>query len=130
MILVDSDVVIAHLRGLPVARKWLVEKRSEMGPLSVSVVTIAEIIGGMRSGERREVWRLLDTFIVEDVNEVTARRAGEFMRRFRASHAGIGIGDYLIAGTAETRGLELATLNVKHFPMFKGMRSAFRLARH
>jgi predicted nucleic acid-binding protein len=71
------------------------------------------------------LWRLVDSFLVEDVSEIAARRAGEFMRRFRRSHASIGLGDYLIAGTADTRGLELATLNVRHFPMLGRLTAPF-----
>ncbi len=127
MILVDSDVVIAHLRGVAEARDWLLGTRERTGPCAISVVTVAEVTGGMRSEERREVWRLFDAMHVEDISEVIARRAGELMRRFRRSHGSIGLGDYLIAGTAEVRGLELATLNIKHFPMFGGLRPPFTL---
>jgi predicted nucleic acid-binding protein len=38
------------------------------------------------------------------------------MRHFAMSH-GIDIPDAIMAATAEHRGLRLATLNVKHFPM-------------
>lgn len=38
------------------------------------------------------------------------------------------LGDYFIAATADVKGLELATLNVRHYPMFKGLRSPFELA--
>jgi predicted nucleic acid-binding protein len=79
----------------------------------------------MRSGERRAVWDLLGSLQRLPVDEVTARRAGEFARRFRRSHPGIGIADHLIAATADVHGLELATLNVKHFPMWRGLRPAF-----
>lgn len=122
--LVDSDVLIAHLRGLAVARDWLVEARSR-GRLAISVVSIAEIVGGMRSAERREVWRLFSAFRVEPATEIVARRAGELMRQYRRSHEGIGLGDYLIAATADVKGLELATLNVRHFPMFANLRAPF-----
>lgn len=128
MILVDSDVLIAHLRGVPAARQWLLDTRSASGPLHVSVVSITEITGGMRAHEKREVWRLLSALRVEDVNEVVARRAGEFTRQFRASHGAIGLGDYLIAATADVRGYELATLNVRHFPMFKNLRAPFSVS--
>ena len=126
MILVDSDILIAHLRGSSAARDWLVDARSG-GRLAISVVSIAEIVGGMRSAERREVWRLLSAFRVEPATEIVARRAGEMMRRYRRSHAGIGLGDYLIAATADVKGLELATLNVRHFPMFAKLRPPFKL---
>ena len=127
MRLVDSDVLIAHLRGVPEARDWLRRTRERDGPLSISAVTVAEISGGMRSQERSAVWRLLSSLRSEAVDDTIARRAGEFMRRYRSSHQTIGLGDYLIAATAEVRGLRLATLNVRHFPMFKGLKAPFRL---
>jgi len=126
VILVDSDVLIAHLRGTEQARAWLRKARTA-GPLAVSVVSIAELTGGMRSAERREVWTLLSSLRTEPVTELVARRAGELMRQYRRSHSGIGLGDYLIAATAELRGQMLATLNVRHFPMFTDLRPPFDL---
>lgn len=125
MILVDSDILIAHLRGLDAARDWLVDARRRTGPLAVSVLSIAEITGGMRSGERREVTRLLDSLQHLPVDDVVARRAGELRRRFRRSHHTIGIVDYLIAATAQAHGCELATANVRHFPMFDELAAPF-----
>ncbi len=128
MILVDTDVLIAHLRGVEAARGWLRSARESSGArLAASVVTTTEILGGMRSGERSEVARLLATLQLHPVTEVVARRAGELMRRYRRSHAGIGLGDYLVAATAQISGLDLATLNVRHFPMFDGLRAPFTL---
>jgi predicted nucleic acid-binding protein len=124
VILVDSDVLIAHLRGVDAARDWLIGARKR-GPLAISVVSVIELIGGMRSAERREVWRLLTSFRAEPATEIIARRAGDMMRRYRRSHTGIGLGDYLIAATADVKGLELATLNVRHFPMFKNLQPPF-----
>ncbi len=126
MILVDTDVLIAHLRGRGEARGWLHEARTR-GPLSVSVVSIAELTGGMRSAERREVWGLLSALRAEPVTELIARRAGELMRTYRRSHSGVGIAGYLIAATAEHHGAELATLNVRHFPMFPDLKPPFPL---
>lgn len=126
MNLVDTDVLIAHLRGVEAARTWLTEARLS-GPLSTSAITIAELTGGMRSGERREVWALLSIFTVHPVTDSIARRAGEFMRTYRQSHTGIDVSDYLIAATAETHGLSLATLNTRHFPMFGELRAPFTL---
>ncbi|WP_343601403.1 type II toxin-antitoxin system VapC family toxin [Mycobacterium sp.] len=120
MILVDSDVLIAHLRGVVAARDWLVGVRHH-GPLAISAVSVVELVGGMGTVERRDVWRLLASFRVEPATEIVARRAGDMMRRYRRSHNRIGLGDYLIAATAEVNGLDLATLNVRHFPMFEGL---------
>jgi predicted nucleic acid-binding protein len=117
VILVDSDVLIEHLRGTVGARDWLTHARQSTGPLAVSVVSLTEIAGGTRSPERREVMRLLGSMQRFEVTEQVAWRAATLMREYR-SHSGIGLGDYLIAATAITEGLELATLNIRHYPMF------------
>ncbi len=128
MIIVDSDVLIAHLRGVEAARNWLLEAREATGPIALSVASVVEITGGMRSDERQDVRRLIGSLRVEEATEPIGRRAGELMRRYRRSHPGIGLGDYLVAATAEVGGLELATLNVRHFPMFEDLQPPFRLA--
>lgn len=127
MILVDSDVLIANLRGVAVAQDWLVAARARTGRLAVSVVTNAEVLGGMRSPERREVLRLLASLRPLPVTDLIAHRAGEHRRTYRRSHGAIGLVDHLIAATAQVHGLELATLNTKHFPMFDGLEPPFRL---
>ncbi|MFN2494461.1 MAG: type II toxin-antitoxin system VapC family toxin [Pseudonocardiaceae bacterium] len=127
MILVDTDVLIANLRGIDAARDWLHDARIRTGRFAVSVVTNAEIVGGMRSAERREVIRLLNSLRPLPVTDMIAHRAGELRRRYRRSHAAIGLVDYLITATAQVHGLELVTLNTKHFPMFDDLKPPFQL---
>jgi predicted nucleic acid-binding protein len=126
VIVVDTDVLIAHLRGVDAAHAWLRDARLR-DELAVSVLSITELTGGMRSAERGDVWRLLSAFRAEPVTEVVARRAGELTRQYHRSHSHIGIADYLIAATAERLSADLATLNVRHFPMFAGLKPPFRL---
>jgi hypothetical protein len=64
----------------------------------------------MRPAERREVIRLLGSIQRFEVTEQVAWRAATLTQKYRRSHSGIGLGDYLIAATALTEGLELATL--------------------
>ena len=125
MILVDSDVLIEHLRGKTAARDWLVNARRTSGPLAISVVSLTEVAGGMRSPELREVMRLLGSMKRFEVTEQVAWRAATLMNEYRRSHSGIGLGDYLIAATALTGGLELASLNIRHYPMFPGLARPF-----
>jgi len=47
--------------------------------------------------------------------------------RFRRSHQGLATADLIIAATVEEHGLELATLNVRHFPMIPGLAPPYRL---
>lgn len=95
--------------------------------MAVSVVTLVEVGGGMRSPERREVTRLFASLHVISVTERIAWRAAEFMRSHRRAHSGIGLGDYLVAATADVEGLDLATLNVRHYPMFPELVAPFHL---
>lgn len=125
MILVDSDVLIAHLRGSAAARDWLRDARSRTGPLAISVISVTEVAVGMRSAERREVTRLLTSLRTFGISERVSWKAAEYMRSYRRSHSGIGLGDYLLAATAEVEGLDLATLNVRHYPMIAGLAPPF-----
>ena len=121
--LFDSTVLIAHLRGDDRATTMLLQhgRRERL----VSVVSRIEIEGGMRSAERGAVTRLFGVVTMVPLTDQIAQRAGEFLRSHRRSHQGIDLADYVIAATADLREASLATLNVKHFPMMKGLESAF-----
>lgn len=77
----------------------------------------------MRSAERADVARLFSVLQMVPVTDAIASRAGEHLRTFRRSHQGIDLVDYVIAASAEAHGAELVTLDVKHFPMVKGLRA-------
>jgi predicted nucleic acid-binding protein len=120
----DSSILIAHLKGVPPAT-GLVRDAVEAAEALASVLSRVEIEGGMRSAERSPVARLMGALDLISVNDEIARRAGEHLRRYRRSHQGIDVVDYVIAATAEVLGAELVTLNVKHFPMFPTLRPPF-----
>ena len=79
----------------------------------------------MRQPERREVMRLLGSMQRFEITEQVAWRAAILLQEYRRPHSGIGLGDYLIAATALTEGLELATLNIGHYPMFPELAHPF-----
>ena len=123
-VLFDSSVLIAHLRGDERATERLRDAAVTDGAF-VSVLSRTELEGGMRSPERSSVNRLFAGVAVVPVSDAIAARAGEHLRRFRRSHGGIDIVDYVIAATAEAVDAELVTLNVRHFPMVAKLRAAF-----
>lgn len=123
MILFDTTILIAHLRGDARATAALsTQPRSER---LASVLSRTEVEGGMRGGERRDVSALFGTLTLVPVSDAIARRAGEHLRSFRRSHVGIDLVEYIIGATAELHSANLATLNVEHFPMFEGLRPAY-----
>lgn len=119
MILFDTSILIAHLRGDSRATDLLL---ATPGPeRAASVLARVEIEGGMRTDERRAVAGLFGVLRLLPVTDPIARRAGELLRTYRRSHVGIDLVDYAVAATAELHGARLATLNVKHFPMFEDL---------
>jgi len=77
----------------------------------------------VRSAERAATERLLQALAWAPVDEAVSRRAGELGREHRTSQAGFGVADLVIAATALLLGAELATGDVRHFPMFAAMAS-------
>jgi predicted nucleic acid-binding protein len=120
--LLDSTVLVDALRGHPGATAFL---RSSQDPMAASEVTRVEILRGLRSSERALVERLFLLLDWHSVDESIARVAGEFGRRYRRSHTGIGVSDLIVAATAKHVGLALATSNAKHFPMFPRLTSPY-----
>jgi predicted nucleic acid-binding protein len=116
-----------------VRRRLLVPPCIPPGTFSVPIVTPTcsevtrvEVLRGMRSHERRVTERFLATIRWVGVDEEVSTLAGELGRRFRRSHGAPGVADLVIAATAERHKLPLATLNVRHFPMFPGLEPAYR----
>ena len=120
--LLDTCIVIDFLRGQEAAKAFLQKLPSRP---HVSVVTLTKIFAGLRSRKEEtavraffadcRIWNL-----TPDISE----NAGYMLRHYRPS-LGIDVPDALIAATAEHHRLELATLNVKHFPMFKRLKPAY-----
>jgi len=121
--LLDTSIVVDVLRQHGSALKFT--GSLDESP-TCSELTRVEIMKGLRSAERSPTEILFRTFTWIGVDESIARRAGELGRIYRRSHSGIGIPDLIIAATAQELGLELATMNVRHFPMFKGLRAPYR----
>ncbi len=114
--LLDSDIVIDHLRGVSAARVLLLRLARESMPPGVSVVTVAEIEAGVRAPERTSVEALFSGLAIHPIDEPIARQAGRYRAMYGKSH-GVLLPDALIAATAKLRGLVLYSLNGKHYPM-------------
>lgn len=118
MVLLDTSILIDVLRGSPPASDWM----GSLGEVpSCSELTRAEVLRGVRSPERSRTDRLLSSLRWVTVDDPVSRRAGELGRRYQRSHQGLSIVDFLIAATAELLDAELATANVRHYPMLPGL---------
>ena len=105
--LVDSDVLIWHLRGLPHATQRL----DRLPHLIISAITWLELLQGMRS--RAELQAVQKSLAMRNTEQLLVTpeitlRAVALMERLSLSHS-LGMGDALIAATALEPGLPLLT---------------------
>jgi hypothetical protein len=125
-VVLDSSVVIDHLRGDERARDAMAGRVSDGDQLWGIVVTRAEVIAGMRSAERHATLRLLDQLRWLEIDVDLADDAGVLARRYRRSHPGLQLADCLIAAGTTRLGAKLLTQNVRHFPMIPDLEPAYR----
>jgi predicted nucleic acid-binding protein len=120
--LLDTDVLIDFLRGNAQAKRMMLGLETGI----VSAISVAELYAGVRSvKEVPALDALIQELTVLDVTAAVAQAAGQIKAQFFPSH-GVGLPDALIAATAQSKGLSLFTLNVKHFPMMNGLKPAYK----
>ncbi|AKJ64685.1 type II toxin-antitoxin system VapC family toxin [Kiritimatiella glycovorans] len=121
-LLVDTDVLIDFLRGYAEADLLL---RNEGSRMVLSSIVVAELYSGVRGEkERCTLDELTGLFPVIPVSRDIAIAGGIYRNKFAKTH-GVGLADALIAATAQSRSAQLATLNVKHYPMFPDLKPAY-----
>ena len=116
-ILVDSDILIevAYGRDLVIAARWKELSESD-NPILYSPVSAAELWAGARPNEHATLTNLFRALICVPIDESIGRKAGEYLQRYRKSHA-LELGDALIASSALLNGAAVWTRNRKHYPM-------------
>jgi predicted nucleic acid-binding protein len=111
--LVDTDVLIWHLRGYPQATRRL----DQLGALTISAASYLEVLQGLRNkAELAAVQKMMlkRQATMLPLTEAITRRAIALMESLALSH-GVQMGDALIAATALEHGLPVLTANTKHF---------------
>lgn len=121
-VLVDTDVLVDFLRGVEEAVAFV---HACQDRTILSAIVVAELYAGAKGDEELAT---LDAFVslfrVVPVTAEIARRAGLYKREYHGSHA-IGLADAVLAAMRDSERAELKTLNIKHYPMFKGLGPAY-----
>ncbi len=121
-ILVDTDVMVDYLRGRDKATRFL---KKHGARAILSSITVAELYAGVKGNEEESTLdNIVSLFQVVSVTPEIAKAGGLLKRDFGKSH-GVGLADAIVAATALTANADLATLNVKHFPMLAGLKPAY-----
>jgi hypothetical protein len=125
ILVVDTSVLIDHLRGDPRAVGRLKEAVASGDELWSVTPVRTEILAGLRRGEEALTAHLLSAFNWQAVTVAVADDAGMLARRFLRSHSNVDTVDYLVAAATRSLGGRLLTTNVRHFPMFPRLKPAY-----
>ncbi len=122
-ILVDTDILIDFLRGYNKAIAFIDEFSSR---IILSPIVIAELYAGVQGNDELTI---LDNFIslfhVVPLTSEIAKLGGLYKRDFGTSY-GVKLADAILAATVEVENAKLKTLSVKHYPMFKDLKPAYK----
>jgi tRNA(fMet)-specific endonuclease VapC len=124
--LLDTDVCIHALKG----RKpgLMAHFETYDGRMAVSDVTLFELYSGAERYESPQTrFGLIDLFVarleVLPFDSKAAQHAGQIRAALESKGQMIGAYDVMIAGIARSRGLVLATNNMREFQRVEGLRA-------
>ncbi|GAK52394.1 PilT protein domain protein [Candidatus Moduliflexus flocculans] len=114
LICVDSSVFIDYFRKQQKQKSWLFELTNSYD-FAASVITKLEIFSGV-TDEQAAFWRQIFQHVrLLPLEELVIDEAIRIIKILRLQNQMIELADILIAATAITHHLPLATLNQKHF---------------
>lgn len=117
-VIVDADIIIDLLRGVPQAKEFFNRVKTREIIAYYSSIAEAEIFSGQSAGtpeEQKIIENLLELMTRLDINGAVAKKAGEFRRKY-----GCSMPDALIAATPHVNNIHtIATRNKKHFDNIK-----------
>ena len=118
-LLLDTNILIDHLRGDAAATTLLRDVATGRLRASISVITEGESLASraLTRQQLREIETLLSLLPKLAVTSRVARTAAQFQRTYT-----IDMADALIAATASVANATLVTRNIKHFRAVKELR--------
>jgi len=114
--LLDSDVIIWHLRGKKEVTEMLRDLH-RFGLPACSPLSILEIQLGVKKGEEEKTDRFLRSLRIFDVNMEIASKTAQLIRERKAKGITLDLPDSVIAATCILHELILVTCNTKHYPI-------------
>ena len=119
--IVDSDIVINFLHGNPSAAAFI-QTLTDTGAAQTHPVVAAEVYAGARNAVELRLYQdAIRAFRYVPASATDIEASIDLLLAHRLRD-GVGWPDCLIAATCIRQGLPLATLNTRHFRVFKGLR--------
>ena len=122
-IVLDTDVLVDFLRGVPEAVAFVNDNASR---ILLSPIVVSELYAGTESDQELAILdALVGGFPIVPITGEIAKLGGLYRRQYGKSHS-VGVPDALVAAMAQSERADLATLNVKHYPMFPRLKPPYR----
>jgi predicted nucleic acid-binding protein len=122
-LLIDTDVLVDFFRGYSKAVAFV---KTNSSHIVLSSIVVAELYAGVKGDlELNALKNFISLFRVIPVTSEIAKTGGLYKRDYGKSH-GVGLADAIIAATCEAENAELKTLNIKHYPMIKGLTPTYK----
>ncbi|MBC8479497.1 MAG: type II toxin-antitoxin system VapC family toxin [FCB group bacterium] len=123
LFLIDTDILVDFFRGY---KKAVAFVNTHSSHITLSSIVVAELYAGVKGdSELNTLENFVSLFQVLPVTSEIAKTGGLYRRDYGKSH-GVGLADAIIAATCEMENVELKTLNVRHYPMLRGLKPAYR----
>jgi len=125
--MIDADVLIADERGIFDLKGWLVSRQNEQ--VEIAAITAAELWHGLERASgaqkvkrRAYIENALAVFRVIPFTGLTAQIHAHLWAGLESSGKMIGYHDLIVAATALERDSTVATFNMRHFSVVKGLK--------
>lgn len=120
MLLIDSNIIIDHLRGKLLASNFI--QMVGKSNLAISVIVEMEIYNGvLNTAELGKIKKDLSGYLSIPLDNRIGEIGLHLSEKFALSHH-MSVADTLIAATALVYDLELRTLNLKDFRFIPGLK--------
>ncbi len=120
-LLLDTSVLIAHLRNIP-GVKTLLERLKEQVFLTISAITLVEVWQGAKPAEADKTRLLLQGLKTVPLDSALAEKAGQLAYQLRITGYACDLADAVIGVTAMDLGASVLTANIKHFEVIPGLK--------
>jgi len=122
MIVADTDVLIAYLRGRGAGARR-VELELQTRSFGTTAITAFELRSGARTAnQKRAIDTLLDAMTILSFGPEEAQIAADIRVQLEDQGQAIGMADYMIAAACVANGGVLLTRNRKHFERVAGLK--------
>lgn len=121
IILLDTSILIDLFRKKNKQKTVFYNLSKNYSKFAVSTITRFEIFVGQIDIQTPFWDNFYKKISIYDFDDLTAYTASSIVKQLKSDNKIIEISDILIAATAISRGIQLATLNLKHFERIKNL---------